>query len=47
MTILEYVISGLHGTLDCFAEDRVTEELLIGIVGPLEVHAWMIRAQRR
>ncbi|MDQ3895847.1 MAG: DNA starvation/stationary phase protection protein [Actinomycetota bacterium] len=46
-TILESVISGLHGTLDCFADDRVTEDLLVRIVGPLELHAWMIRAQRR
>ena len=47
VTILESVISDLHGTLDCFAEDPVTEDVLIRFVGPLEVHAWMIRAQCR
>ncbi len=47
VTILESVISDLHGTLDCFTEDRVTEDALIGIVGPLEMRAWMIRAQCR
>lgn len=47
VTLLECVISGLHATLDCFAEDPVTEDLFIRIVGPLEIHAWMIRAQRR
>lgn len=47
VTILESVISGLHGTLECFAGDPVTEDLLVRFVGPLEMHAWMIRAQRR
>ena len=47
VTILESLISALHVALDCFAEDPVTEDLLIRVVGPLEMHAWMIRAQRR
>ncbi len=47
VTFLECVIGDLHGTLDCFAHDPVTEDVLVGIVGPLEMHAWMIRAQRR
>ena len=46
VTILDSVITGLHTTLDSFAEDPVTEDLLVRFVGPLEIHAWMIRAQR-
>ena len=47
LTILESVICGLHGTLDCFADDPAPEDLLVRLVGPLEMHAWVIRAQCR
>jgi starvation-inducible DNA-binding protein len=47
VTIVDSVISGLHGTLESFADDPVTEDLLVRFVGPLEMHAWMIRAQRQ